>query len=233
VVHQEVPGEDAAVMPVGEPRKRRRDRRNLAARRRQKEQDRDLDARRRRKKEQKRTQRKDGCRKNLVAARRAAVAWRKINVFRKILTHGFCELRKEVTAARMKNMRCSGHRHKRQNKNNDERETRNGRTEQTGRWKGPVCENGSRNRGLKQQLRSSKRIKNPTVNNTERRNPQQRAPLGSGGPRKEDICDILREKIMEHEAGTSGGLRGREKRTLWRGRPPRNEKRSRKQRRSR
>jgi hypothetical protein len=26
------------------------------------------------------------CQKNLVAARRAAVAWRKINVFRKILT---------------------------------------------------------------------------------------------------------------------------------------------------
>jgi hypothetical protein len=33
--HQEIPKEDAAVMPVGEPRKRRRDR-NLAAGRRQK-----------------------------------------------------------------------------------------------------------------------------------------------------------------------------------------------------
>jgi hypothetical protein len=79
---QEVPVEDATRMPVGEPRKRRRDRRHLAAQRRQK-------------KEQKRTQRKDGCRNNLVAARRAAVAWRKINVFRNILTHGYCGLRKE------------------------------------------------------------------------------------------------------------------------------------------
>jgi hypothetical protein len=71
VADEEVPLEDAVVMPVGEPRKRRRDRQHLAAQRRQK-------------KEQKRTQRKDGCRKNLVAARRAAVAWRRINIFRKI-----------------------------------------------------------------------------------------------------------------------------------------------------
>jgi hypothetical protein len=36
-VAQEVPKEDAARMPVGEPRNRRRDRRNLAAGLRQKE----------------------------------------------------------------------------------------------------------------------------------------------------------------------------------------------------
>jgi hypothetical protein len=49
VVHEEeFPLEDAVVMPVGEPRSRRRDRRHLAAQRRQK-------------KERKRTQRKDGC----------------------------------------------------------------------------------------------------------------------------------------------------------------------------
>jgi hypothetical protein len=66
---QEVPLEDAVVMPVREPRNRRRDGRNMAAVRRQK-------------KQQKRTQSKDGCRRNLVAARRgttrcAAVARRK------------------------------------------------------------------------------------------------------------------------------------------------------------
>jgi hypothetical protein len=55
VAHEEVPLEDAAVMPVEEPRKRRRDL--------------NLDARRRRK-QQERTQKKDGCRKNLVAAQR-------------------------------------------------------------------------------------------------------------------------------------------------------------------
>jgi hypothetical protein len=45
---QEVPVQDAEVVPVGEPGKKRRDRR-LAAKRRQKEKDQNLDSRRRRK----------------------------------------------------------------------------------------------------------------------------------------------------------------------------------------
>jgi hypothetical protein len=69
VAHEEAPCEDAARMLVGQPRKRRRDRRHLAAVRRQKEQDRNLAARHCRK-EQKWAQRKIGCRRNLVAARR-------------------------------------------------------------------------------------------------------------------------------------------------------------------
>jgi hypothetical protein len=110
VADEEVPLEDAIVMPVREPRKRHRDRRHLAAQCRQK-------------KEQKRTQRKDGYRKNLVIARRAAVAWRRINVFRKILTHGYCGLQKEVTAARMRITCCAGHGHKGRNKEIVQRET--------------------------------------------------------------------------------------------------------------
>jgi hypothetical protein len=102
-LEQEFPLEDAVVMPVGEPSKKRRDRRYLAAGRCQK-------------KEQKRTQRKDGCRKNLVTARRAAVAWRKINVFRKILTHEYCGMRREVTAAGMRITHCAGHGRKGRNK---------------------------------------------------------------------------------------------------------------------
>jgi hypothetical protein len=71
---QEVLREDAATMPVEEPRKRRRDR--------------NLDARRSRK-QQERIQNKDGCRKNSVAAhrgttRRAKVARRKENLIGKI-----------------------------------------------------------------------------------------------------------------------------------------------------
>jgi hypothetical protein len=66
---QEVPREDAEVMPVGEPRKRRRHR-HLAAVRSQKKQDQNLAAQRSQKKQQKRTQNKEGCRKELVAARR-------------------------------------------------------------------------------------------------------------------------------------------------------------------
>jgi hypothetical protein len=63
-------------------------------------------------------------------------------------------------------------------------------------------------------------IKDPTMNNIEGWNPGERAPLGSGGMRKKDICDIFRENIMEHGVETSSGLRGRKKWTLWRGRPP-------------
>jgi uncharacterized protein with PIN domain len=72
-VADEVPLEDAARMPVGEPGKRRQDR-HLAAQRRQKE--------------QKRTQSKNGCRKDLVAPHRgtirhAQVARRRILLTRK------------------------------------------------------------------------------------------------------------------------------------------------------
>jgi hypothetical protein len=72
---QEVPLEDAEVLSVGEPRKRRRDGRNLAAVRRQKKKtDQHLDARRRRK-GQERAQRKNGCRKTTC---RAVMARRRI-----------------------------------------------------------------------------------------------------------------------------------------------------------
>jgi hypothetical protein len=87
-------------------------------------------------------------------------------------------------------------------------------------WNGPECENGVRNRGLKQQLRGSKQIKDPTTNNIEGWNPGERTPLGSGGTRKKDICDIFRDKIMEHGVGISSSLRRRKKWTLWRGRLP-------------
>jgi hypothetical protein len=98
VAHEEVPLGHAARMPVGEPRKRRRDR--------------NLDARRRRK-QQERTQNKDGCRKDLVAnrkgtTRRARVVWRKRNILRKSWTQRNCGLRKEVTAAGIKVSRRAG-----------------------------------------------------------------------------------------------------------------------------
>jgi hypothetical protein len=183
VADKEVPLEDAVVMPVGEPRKRRTGRRQ--------------------KREQKRTQRKDGCRKNLVAARRAAVAWRKINVFRKILTHGYCGPRKDVTAAGIKGTR----RGVAQRKSNFVRKypTRDiveqaipkRRKEENKRCKGPGCENSIRDRGLKQQLRDNKQTQDPTKKDSEGWNPGERAFLRSEGTRKKGMCDIFSE-IMEH-----------------------------------
>jgi hypothetical protein len=120
--HQAIPKKDAAVMPVGRLRKRRRDRKQAAGRHGEpKELNRGI----------------CGSRKKLTAAcrkvfRRATVAWRKINVFRKILTHGNCGLRKAVTAAGMKITRCAGHRRKGQNKDDVERETRKGRLSSDG-----------------------------------------------------------------------------------------------------
>jgi hypothetical protein len=58
---QEAPVEDATVMKVGEPRNRGRNRQNLATERCQK-------------KQHERTQRKNGCQKNLVAAHRGTTS---------------------------------------------------------------------------------------------------------------------------------------------------------------
>jgi hypothetical protein len=98
--------------------------------------------------------------------------------FRKILTHGYCELRKEVTAAGMKITRCAKHRRKRRNKDDVERETRKGRTKENRRRKGPQCKT---------------EIKDPTMNDIEGWNSGERAPLGSGGTCKKGICDIFRD----------------------------------------
>jgi hypothetical protein len=179
---QEFPLEDAVVMPVGELRKRRWDQRHLATQRRQK-------------KEEEWTQSKNGCQKDLVAAcrgmtRHATVAWCKRNILRKSWTQRNCGLRREVTAAGMRITHCAGHRRKRQNKDDAERETRRERTEKNRQRKGPLCKTGK---------------KNPTMNNIEGRNPGERAPLRSGGTRKKDICNIFRAKIMEHGVGTSCG----------------------------
>jgi hypothetical protein len=189
VAHEEVPMEYAAVMPVGGLRKRRRGRKQAAGRREEpKELNRGM----------------CGSRKKLAAAcrkvsRRATVAWRKRNILRKILTHGYCGLRKEVAAAGIRITCCAGHGRMRRNKDDVEQGTRKGRTEENRRRKGPQGKTG---------------IKDPTMNNIEGWNPGERAPLGSGGSRKKDICDICREKIMEHGVGISSGLRRRKKWTL-------------------
>jgi hypothetical protein len=96
---QEVPLEDAVVMPVGEPRRRRRDQQHLAAQRRQK-------------KQQKRTQNKNWYRKDLVAARRettrrAAVARRMSILLTEETSRESRGSRKRLVAARRGTTRCA------------------------------------------------------------------------------------------------------------------------------
>jgi hypothetical protein len=84
--HQEIPKGEDAVMPVGEPRKRRRVR-NLATERRQKQ------------KERIRTSCESKSRSTVACrkvSRHAKVAWRKRNLFRTVQTQRNCGLRKRL-----------------------------------------------------------------------------------------------------------------------------------------
>jgi hypothetical protein len=106
VAHEEVPMEDAAVMPVGGLRKQRRGRKQAAGRCEEPE---------------KLNREICGSREKLAAAcrklsRRATVAWRKNNILRKSWTQESCGLRKEVTAAGVTIARCAGHGRKGRNK---------------------------------------------------------------------------------------------------------------------
>jgi hypothetical protein len=201
VPDEEVLLEDAILMPVGEPRNRCRDRRHLAAQRRQK-------------KEQKRPLRKDGCQKNFVAARRAAVAWRRINFFKKILTHGFCALRKEETAVGMRITLCAGHGRKRRNKKIviegnriKRREPKNERSK------------GTRSRHVEELLHLRKKEENTNS-------------IGGRNRRLQPRLETMRNRINEvfgetnglwfgkRAAGSPVALRRRKKWALCRGRPP-------------
>jgi hypothetical protein len=57
--------------------------------------------------------------------------------------------------------RSMGQDRKRYDRDNVVRETRKGQTFRKRHWKDPACNNGIRDRGLRQQLRGYKRIKNP------------------------------------------------------------------------
>jgi hypothetical protein len=89
--NQEVPRENAVEMPAGEPRKRRRDQRHLAAVRRQKERQRNLDPRRR------------GKEQDLVAARRGAT--RRVQVARRNILSTKDTTRKDLAATGRKETR--------------------------------------------------------------------------------------------------------------------------------
>jgi hypothetical protein len=98
--HQQIPKGEAARMPVGGPRKRRRVTNRVADRR---------------QKRKERTRGYYGFGRKLAAAcrkvfRRAKGDWGRRNIFRKILTQGDCGPRKELSVARREmNHRAEGH----------------------------------------------------------------------------------------------------------------------------
>jgi hypothetical protein len=125
---RQVPVEDAELMPVGEPKKkRRRDRKQRNMKNSTRENwgpQKKLAVARRGTSRcmevawQKKTSRK--------MSRRATVAWRRRNIFREILTHGNCGLQKKVTVSRRRITRCTGHRHMERNED-ARKEGRSGR----------------------------------------------------------------------------------------------------------
>jgi hypothetical protein len=196
-------------MPVGGLRKRRRDR-NLAAGRRQKPKGR-IPA---------------SCepRRRLTVAgkkitRRATVAWRKRNVFRKIVTQGNCGPRSTLSAAEIMMTRHAGVAWRREKfvrkdrtRNQAEQETQKRRKEGERLWKVPECTSGIRDRGLRQQVRRRMRIRDLCC----RRPPYLRNEgTTSGIYRRAIVLEIAKQVV-----GTSNVLRKIRKWILWRGRPP-------------
>jgi hypothetical protein len=137
---QEVPMEDAAVIPVRGRKRRHRGRKQATGRR---EEPKEL------------TRGDHGSRKMLAAAcrkasRRATVAWLKRNVFRKSWTCGYCGLRKEVTASRKMVARCERHRRK------VAQRSPTGGAFESRCQSDPECSNGIRDR-------SKRRMKDPST----------------------------------------------------------------------
>jgi hypothetical protein len=191
--YQQVPNEDAVVIPVRIRKRRHRGRKEAAGRR--------LEP-----KELNRVDR--GSRKKLAAAcrkvsRRATVAWLKRNVFRKSWTCGYCGLRKEVTASRKMVTHCGGHRRK-----VAQRSPTGGAFEHRCRG-GPECSNGIRDRGRR-------RIKDSST----KRQLRLKIKWTSEQIDRKILYEILIEKILKQVVETSSSLQQMRNCILWRGRPP-------------
>jgi hypothetical protein len=212
--HQEIPNGEAAVMPVGEPRKRCSIR-NLAAERRQKWKE--------------RTWGNHGARRKSAAAcrkvsRRAKVAWRKRNHIMRIETKINYGPQKRLTVTcRKTTSRETVGWHSENVVRNDrtrdqaERGTPKRRKGGEGLWKFPECNNGISDQGIKQKLHSRKQIKDLG----------ERLPLC---PRnKRTFSGIYRKptglEIAKQIARCTVGLKRIKDWALWRGRPPPKRKR--------
>jgi hypothetical protein len=140
--HREFLNENAVVKPVRGRKKLHRGRKQAAGRR----------------GEPKELIRGDcGSRKKLAAdcskvSRRATVAWRKRNTFRKSWTNGNCEPRKEVTTAGRKITSCAGQKRKVQNKDDVSPKSPNGGTYEKRLWRSPECKKGIRSRDIEEPL---------------------------------------------------------------------------------
>jgi hypothetical protein len=218
---REAPRDDAVDMPVGEPRKRHRDQRNLAAVCRQKKQDQNLDEMRHRI-EQRRAQRKDGCRRNLVAARRGTTRCAEVARRRTLLTketRGYCGSQKRVIVVYRKMPRhATVAWRKRHIRSTVERAT-----QRVGRLRKNLqsrkeSSKATKNLGGKQPLYPEKR--NTTGIGIGGWSLGQLSPLGRRGPTYKILKKTLKLESVKQAKGMPSGLQTSKQWTLWRGRPP-------------
>jgi hypothetical protein len=156
--------------------------------------------------------------------RRATVAWRKRNVFRRIGTQGICGPRSKLTAAGIKMTR-----HARVAWRRESYVRKDWTTDKVER-------EARRSRMLRRRLRShqenGKRIsdqcggqppylrKEKTTTNGGGSSSVQQSHVESGVMLKKILSAIFRVKVAKQVVGTSRGLQRMKKWTLWRGRPP-------------
>jgi hypothetical protein len=209
--HQDIPTEDIAVMPVGEPRKQRRVWKSTAGRR---GEPKEL------------TRGNHGSRRRLAAACRkvshhATVARQERNLIRKIWTDVNCGPRSTLAAAsrRMthstKMARDTEHGLQEQGEDNITPRTREGRAMNNKRLKNTQRKSGIRDRGIKRQqwqLRGKAGIKEPCT----------RQQLRLKIKRMSDMIDgkTFRLEMVKQANETSSWLRRIRIWTLWRSRPP-------------
>jgi hypothetical protein len=178
-------------MPVGEPRNRRKDRRNLAAERRQKKQP-DLVAARK------------GTTHRVQVARRNILWTKKTRDYRGPLKKSVAS-RKGATRSAAAAQHRGEFIKKDRTTTQTERGTPKRRKEGEKLWKSPKCNTGT---------------KDLTTKGIQGWGSGRWSHLGSGGTHKNALYEIFRSKIMEQVVGTSSELRKMRKWTLWSGRPP-------------
>jgi hypothetical protein len=213
--HQEIPKGEAAVIPVKGWKKQRRARKPAAGRR----------------GEPNELTRSDcGSGKHLAAACRkvsrcATVAWRKRNVVRRIVIQENYGPRSTLTAAGIMTTRCAkvarGREHglQRQGKDDIAPITHKQRKEEgKGLWKGPECNSGIRDRGLREQLQGTMGIRDLCG-----RGPLYLRNKGttSGINKRAIVLEIAKRVVV-----TPSWFRKIRKWTLWRGRLPPKRKKS-------
>jgi hypothetical protein len=162
----------------------------------------------------------EACRK---VSRRATVAWRKRNIFRKTLTQANCGPRQELATGRNITRRAGVARRdgnfvrEYSTRDNIALRTRKGRTEENRRWKGTECKKGIRIQDVEPlHLRKGRTTANSNGGQSRRQHPQ----LESMGNNIEVFGKAIGLQFGKLADRSSVVLRNINNWGVWRGWPP-------------